>query len=283
MRTHTREIIGFLCRWCLLGMIGAVVVFVGWYSATATLAVAQDVFADVVLPDAIVRHRNYNFIRGYYWPEPQQTHFPLLLCVWPKEELSANAISRKGFVVYLPHGRPDTHYVWTKGIPYGTMAFRENSAIARVVSPQQQVFLVDARIAKRMSGSNGDVRDKFDALLETLQRAGQLVFFDTGPFSDYTAVRRELRRQYTDTPVLARSPYSSSPVNTLLLARSGLWGRRFVAITDDGELAKAAAKRKIPVHWVASPGQKTPGPKGIRIHESLSACRQHFAAGTTSP
>ncbi|MFW6146606.1 MAG: hypothetical protein ACOC7R_04655 [Planctomycetota bacterium] len=274
MDHDTREAVGQLSRWCVLGgaVLGAVIAGVAVLGAVeATVRAGR---ARVVIGDGVSRVHPYVFlpvisrpqldrgIPGYYWEDRQG-------------RLSELKVTRKGIAYLRPSedvgpGRLDLH---TVANPYSAHAPGWGSAAMFLYPGETHLVVVDTRAVltaaddrpgRRAQGGGGRrarrpqtpgtfrLADDPGALwLARLAEARPLAYLAPVPLDVYDACRHVLR-QGPSAAVLPASDTWERPadveamVETLVFVRRRL-RHRLTLVTTDDDLADAARGRRIPV------------------------------------
>jgi hypothetical protein len=279
MRQATRDILGLLCRWVLLGGAAASLAAALLLSVTAVGALAagraQPLRMDdtPTAPGALVRVRGRH---GYSSPDEIPVALLALGPDAPSWLLPGAGPQVRG---YIPGPPPGVHHAHVRGLPYGPLAYQQDGFLLVSMDPAQRLFLLDARLA---IGERAAAPQQVRAALRALRTRGQAAFFHVGPAEAYADVRRVLRKRFPGTPVL-RGPGPDQPVAVFL---SVVWGwtgrpnRPPALITGDRDLAHEAAnmKRPHPAHWVGGPPTAAVG--RLHVHRSLDRLAEALAPGS---
>jgi len=278
MRQATREILGLVCRWVLLGgaaagLAGAVLLSVTAVGAVAAGRVGPLRMDDTpTAPGALVR------VRGRHGGS-SPNEIPVAL-------LTLDATARPWLLGgagpnvrgHIPGPPPGVRQARVRGLPYGPLAYQQDSFLLVSVDRAQRLFLLDARLA---AGGRAAAPQQVRAALRALRTRGQVALFHVGPADAYADVRQALRERFPDTPVL-RGPGPGRPVSRFL---SVVWSwtgppdRLPALVTGDQDLAMQAAdaKRPHPVHWVGGPPRAAGG--RLHVHRSLGRLAQALSGG----
>jgi len=271
-----KEVVGFLCRWCLLLLAGATVVVAAWAGILASASVAADLGTAMIVADAIWDRTESAYLLGIVSPALPGCH--------PEVAMSGSADSQlllvpmSGKKLYPRPGvcRLGVNPVRTIGVPYCGHGLDRVDAVLVVIPPQRQVCLVDAAMVLK-ADSNDPAG--FAACLRELQHRYDVAFLHNGPFEDLPHVRRQLRRCYPQIPVILavdghRGPRTSFHA-AYTLKRHGRNDRRPIVVTEDPGLAHLAARSRFTMHLIAS---ARAGGKGLLAHESFAKFKEYLNA-----
>ncbi|MBS3734498.1 MAG: hypothetical protein KGY99_06175 [Phycisphaerae bacterium] len=281
MRDQTREIVGFLCRWALLGVTGGAGVAVGALVLGSAGDVAAGPTARMTVPDAVCRYPGRGHVLGQLTPPYARSPDAAALVSTPDRGLRRVPTGERHLlqrVIAPPIGASRFHFV---GIPYSRYAFARADALLWAVPPGRDVWLIDARLVPDADDAETQRWEPLLALLAAIHtRRHDAALFWTGATAAYDALRRRVRRHAGPVPVLhVLRPDGAPPLRVLLRARWRLRARDELptVITPDAALADAAAERGFPTHLVADAAQP---PQLLRAHASVTALAEHLRRRT---
>ncbi|MDP7163179.1 MAG: hypothetical protein QF577_00485 [Phycisphaerae bacterium] len=277
MRSSLPEAVGFLCRWSLLALAGAVVLVTSWAGLLAA-AVADDLHAGLILPDALWHAKAKNpYLTGFLGPSAQRVTVSMTMHQDHFGRLHLTRTYGRSIQPHLPTPPIGTHTVIVRGLPYSTLAFQQYQGRLVVVPDPQEVYLVDARLAA--DSSQGD-QAAMDRVLAHLKRIGQPALFCPHDPGQFVRLRKRLAR-YRDIPMLcATTRYGKVDLMTTIwdtsLRKLQRKNRKPFVITGDTELAILAAQQRHYTHLVAPKGA-IPNRTNLRPHDSLGHLADHLA------
>ena len=177
--------------------------------------------------------------------------------------------------IYPEIGEPQMglNRVTIKGAPYGAFAYQRIDALLCILSPQTDVFLLDAG----MAWSVDDV-DQLPGCIRQLRRLGQPVFIHAGTARKFVEVRRRLRRLESNTPVvweMMKEPQTFKGI-TSFVNRLGKDRPKPFLVTADVALARKAGENGFLTHLIAPPPQETL-PGAVHRLESLAKFKEYLA------
>lgn len=277
-----RETVGFFCRWGLLGLAGLTVLGVAATAVLATAAITSDLDAASIVPD-IIRQSDKpgGALRIGRSSIGQPYGMTSWFVHWPGRGCGFVTCNSHRQLVMRVDGTAEVglHRLAITGVPYGPFAFERTDVLFQVVWPGREVFLFDARAAGR---ALRDGPDTLAGCVTEMHRRGEVAFFHAGPLSDFSAVRRRLRRFDARIPVLCTVAKDSGAMNTIRHA-AGALNRRGKAkpllrvVTGDVRIAEGALRLGFRVHLVASPAPPAGGGARLRLHESLAKFKESLA------
>ena len=281
MQEGWREVLGFVCRWCLLGLAVGVLLLAAWAAAAATRGIAPDLQAGMVVADSVWSLRNpmTPLLVGYPSPAGSFGDAPLLICGLDGKPWLLATNWQPRFYTFVYGAGPGANAVHVQGVPYGALAFQRASGTCLVARENETVWLIDARLALRMAGGRSA------ALRQCLSRLGRpdahavVALFDAGPVDDFVGRRQQLRQGGLKLPVVCTIRRDGDPMGTLWQAAANVNGPVAV-VTDDEALAVRAAKdsrSRFRVHLISASG---PSPPGLRRYKSLAKFEESLAAGS---
>lgn len=294
--SHGQEVVGFLCRWCLLGLAGAAVVGAAGVGLKAAGGLAGESRMAVVLPDHICTPRpgpdRAYWFEGLVDPPLPGASTGLLLAKGPQGlVLMPGAATGRWWVTFQGIG-PCANRVEFKGSPYGPAAFQGDWATVTAVPAARRVFLVDSRMALEAEPNEAaELRE----CLAAMSSRGQPILFDLGDWASAPDRRRRLRTCGFDLPLVGvrksqksergqrgQGAEKGDTALQVLASISAKLGRRearngIEVITADPQLAKEAARDRFRTHWVCPSADSGAIPQGVIAHESLRALKESLS------
>ena len=275
--SHTREVIGYFCRWSLLGGVGATIALVVWASLSATAAVPSDVAAELVMVDSIAAPAEQHAVRltvgGFIKPLHVRSGIAAGLLIVQGQPVRNLRMTGEGRCQVLLDDPPaGTTRAMARGLPYGATAFQAQPVSVSIIDRSRAVFLIDARLALRALEGQGD---RWRAAFRRMQALGEAVLFHLGTRAEYSRVRAVLASAGSTALVLYDD---SAPVGDRLVRRaSRSLGRRDMrgtiqVVTGDAELARQLARQEFSVHLIEpeiAPRVSMPV-GGLRRHASVA-------------
>lgn len=281
MKDETREILGFLCRWCLLGLAWAALAAAGWVSLSA--ARHYEGQSRIVMPDMVLAAGRGAHLTGVVIPERVAAWDGFLLNRLPGGATVCNTGEHGHFLASAAGGGAGDHEIRVIGVPYGLLSFQSARALLRVVPPGREAFFVEASLAEWAA----DHAPASWARCQTAMRQrGTPAVFCAGPVAEYDALRERLRKGGIAAPVVFAEERPGNPLQTLdrarrlLLTRQG--GSSCVAVTDRAETAYRLADAGFLVHLVgADGGGATSRPRAkVQVHPDLDSLAEFLAKAT---
>jgi hypothetical protein len=253
MSEALKEIMGFFCRWCLLGLAVSAVAVVGFAMILGAKAASRDNTCHVELSDAIWQSQRTAYASGYVEPELELGDVRHFISCPGGRNLQGGYGYRNTLRMTAGTRQEGLHELEVKGSPYGRFAFFEPvQASCLIVSPQEEIYAVDARLIH----PRNQAPSVSDRLLPLLEAKGVVVFFHPWHLRDYPEsreLRQEIYRRYPRSIYLFH-PTNKKEVDGLLVLRSMLstlnrppeLGPQ--VITEDEEVAKEAQRRRLRFH-----------------------------------
>jgi len=267
----TSEIVGFLCRWLLLGGAATLISLVAWESLLATVGVSRDVHSRFVVVDAVgragagdeVKCRQRGLVTGPR--SPSGTAVVLAAC--PAQPLAKGVRDRDdGFWIRWAGCRAGSASVVCQGVPYGALAFERRTARILGVPDGRPVTLVDVRLARAAARTQPAV---WRRTLAAMANAGEVGLFFDGPTEGYGPVLAEYRRSGGEMPVLfskGRMPYLFTRIARDLARRKN---DGISIVTSDAALAGKLARAGFVVHLIAPSAAAAQPSRSMVRHGSL--------------
>ena len=276
MRDSPAEIVGFLCRWCLLALAGGTAVLGAWAGAVATQAVADETGTSIILPDGFWGPANSGrpHLSGCLSKALRRPN-PAILMSLQAGRIQTLIGAKRVFYVLVPHAGPGANPVELRGIPYGPLAFQTAAATCFMPAAGRKIFLLDARTAA--SGRQADGEPLRQCLAE-LRRRGEVALFHPGPPDAFVHSRRQSLQAGMDLLMLCTVKDSGQAMQTLWDTAWALGGKATV-ITDDRELAYMAAgdgAGRFHVHLISAEAETRPSER-LKQHPSLEKFKEYLA------
>lgn len=247
MDEHSKEITGFLCRWCVLALAATAAIGAGAMAVRAIAAAPTETRARLMLPDAIRR-------------PPAAGQEVLIPCqVEPGDRAAVQVLWEAGDgKVREGHGPVWWHLrywdppaqgrvgIRLMGNPFCTVGLEEVRATLLMAPLPRDLYLLDARLAARQvqpHAAHGELHD----LLAEMSPRGDVAFVTPGDCHEMLPLRALLREAGLTEPVLGEM-HPKSPVDVLrqtrralrLSAKRPLPAENVVLISDDASFVRAA-------------------------------------------
>jgi hypothetical protein len=272
-----KEVVGFLCRWCLLALAGAGMVLVAWMTDLASGSVAADLKAAMTVPDAVWGRQQGAHLFGITSPAIPRCSYELAMCGSAESELLFAPTVGRRIYPRLSVLRIGHNAVRIIGVPYSRHAFERDEALLQIVAPGRQVCLVDAAVAP---GDGAADAAGFAESLRELQRRYDVAFFHNGSVEQFAGVRRYLRKEFPGIP-LVFTVDDNLKSNTLphaawtLKKHEGEPGEPAV-VTGDASLAVSACKSGFRVHLVGAAAVRDKRAYKLQVHESFAKFKEYL-------
>jgi len=248
MTEEIKEPIGFLCRWLLLALAGLSVAGAAWAGVSSTFGLRERLSMRMICPDHVSRGGKRATGLTLVTGPARHANRSLLLLVLPDGRLMTPIFWRGLWVqpYYGPDASPGVRSAVIQGMPYGPLTLQRRQVAVHVLTREQPVVVVDARLALA-----GDAPRTVDAL-RRLGRLGAVVLYYPGQPHGFPRVHEQSRGRFAGTPILCRQ--QDATVDDLA-ARfpASVFRSNYVVVTGDAELADGLARRG-PTYLVA-PGE----------------------------
>jgi len=276
----TSEIVGFLCRWLLLGGAGALIGLVAWESLLATVGVSQDVHARFVVVDSIARAGakadGHCYQRGLLSGLGSPSGMAMALAARGAEPIKVVSHHRgDGFWVRWSGCRAGNVPVVYQGVPYSCLAFERQTARILGVPDGRAVTVVDVRLARAAARAQPETwRDTLAAQASL----GDVALFFDGPADHYSAVLTEYRRSGGQLPVLLG--HRPMPQLFARIARDLARGKGdgISIVTSDAALAGKVGQAGFAVFLIDPSAAANPASRGVVPHASLDRFKDSLPA-----
>ena len=289
-RENWQEAVGFLCRWGLLALAGAVVFCAAWAGFAAAEGIAGELALDVTLPDAVWGEANQArpHMTGYLSTARSAAAPPVLMVVWRGKVQALAPHGGRRIYPGVRGGRPGANPIQIRAIPYGPFAFQHAQATFLLAAAGRPLFLLDARMLP--SARQQEVAVWRQCAAAAAGR-GEVAMFHPGPLAAFIRARQRLRLAGIDLPVVCSvdpDEVDLVGMRTLGAVWSTWWGRPssdkpirpVIVVTSDRTLAASAAgdsRRRFDVHVIDGP--QAPLARDITWHASLAKFKESLAAG----
>jgi hypothetical protein len=266
------EVVGFLCRWLLLGGAAGLIGLVAWESLLATAYVSQDIQCRFIVPDCIWRagldRSSLCYQPGMIVGRGAASGLPAVLAVRQTGPIEMGLIESAGnFWIFWPGCQAGNVRAACVGAPYSSLAFGRQTAYVLGVPDGRPLTLVDARLAPPRGKA---LLLAWQEAMAATARLGEAALFcpDASP-AEYEAILADYRNAGGKLPVLYRPekmPYLFAQV-AADLARPKQTGMSVV--TGDARLAELAAGAGFSVHLIGVPPAPSGTAQGIVNHATL--------------
>jgi hypothetical protein len=280
VKDESREVAGFLCRWCLLALasvLAASAAFVGAVAASPRQEALRLTLSDVACPAS-----PFAAVPGRLVPSPEAPADLRLLALYgDRMRVCSYEVP---YLLYLPLDPASAGDLSVRviGVPYVFLMFGGQEGTIRLVSPGARAFLIDSSLdeAERANSPGPWAR-----AVELMGRRGTLAFFHPGPAESLEAFRADLRHRGMAAPVLCEFADKAPALASLRLAFGSLrqQGRGpclMTVVTDDPERASAGAALGCRAHWVMPPGAApAANDRRVTVHRDLASFVQFLEIG----
>jgi hypothetical protein len=274
--THLREVLGFVCRWSLFALAGAICVAVGLVSALVADAATGEVCATMTVPDAVYFQKGdpRRLVWGYLQPDIPY-YAPILgVCHNQDGPLLLVEGDRKTLYPVVEAAETGVYRVTVTGMPHAAVAFQEEVAILRIVPDRREVFLIDAAMYLDAPAAR---QGEFRGCMAEMRRRGEPALFEVGTRQGFLAHRAKLRVLHADMPLLWAPQELGDPLATLHRAARPIKSR-CVVITDQAALAAQAASAGFATELIAPADQAAAAVGGLRRHDSIAKFKEYLAS-----
>lgn len=281
MEDRIGEPVGFLCRWSLLALVGAIVLAAVSAMLTTAGAAIRNVSPNMAVGDVVCEESRKRDVVVVGIPLPaMETAAPAMVLGSVSGGPLMLSVGYGGYIVMrLPRPKTGRYQLRLIGVPYGPMAFYSDDVLVRVLPADEKVFLVDDRLALSIGPNQ---RSAWRQAVALMRRYGEFAVFHSGSASQLAAVRDRIRRAYHQAPVLFDDAGKGDSLRTLfrtswaLNPRRRRGKRRPRVITADADLARRAAAKGFGVYLVSpSPAAAM---RRVTVFASFGALRDRLVA-----
>jgi hypothetical protein len=239
-----KEQLGYLCRWGLLMLAGAVLVLVGCLYCSAVAVSSSELSAAIILPDFVRMPAGHLWLPCYTTPASPVTRVILWHTNITGLEVSQGDTEPLHLWCECPHGTGE-YRVTARGNPYSSLAMASAQSRLRVLGPKGRIFVVDCRLVDEALGDPNRTAVCKAAVAEMKLR-GQIVYFTDRPVGEMAALRDRLRGAGFEDPVLCPPEGAQSPEDLLKQLECDHWrpAGELTIVTGDVQLALAAALQR---------------------------------------
>jgi len=280
------EVVGFICRWLLLGGAAGLIGLVAWECLLATVNVSQDIHCRFVMPDVIRRAgaqpTGIWCQEGLLVGRGPATGLPVVLAARQAEPIKmGKSYSPDNVVIFWPPCQAGAVRALCVGAPYSSLAFQRLTTCILGVPDGRRLSLVDAGLAPPRQTTP---RLAWKQALAAMARLGDVALFC--PFADrarYEAMLADYRLAGGTLPVLYRPekmPYLFRRV-AADLARPNADG--IIIVTGDAPLAGQAAEAGFTVHLLRPRAAAPDATPRIVHHDTLDELKDSLAKDSPPP
>lgn len=278
VKDEQREIVGFFCRWCLLGLAWAGLAAAGFVGVVA--ASPHQETPRAFLSDEVFLPTRYPWTMGRLVPPPKAAADVWLL-VRVGDQVSVAGYDESD-LLFLPLARPARGdiRIGVIGMPFVFLMFPGDAGTLRFIAPDERVFLIDSSLDASAGGASPVL---WARALAALRRRGGVAFLHPGPAAEFQTYRQDLRRRGIGDPVLCAFARGGAAA-TLTDARSALRAKDRRAdlttvVTGSRALSRAAAEMGFGAIWIVPRGVQAPsGEAPVKAFASLDSFVQSIDA-----
>lgn len=270
--SEAREILGFLCRWVLMGLAAMSLAGLAAFCVAHASPIRDE--GDVIMPEAVWNGQGDFYLRGRLSGGLFHRKAPLLLGAVAGEPYLVGSSDERVYYLPVRGAREGMNTVVFRGLPYGPAAEVRGSTRVLVVAPAQRVFLLDDRIPIRQGTAS------LPGLLAALHSRGQVVLFTGHGAQDWTRERADLFGMGMRQVLVPMPDTRESWLRVLRLTAQSL-GRppsALEVITSDPALAVEAVDEGFSVDLVASPRLLAASHPSLRVHSSFANLQADLAS-----
>lgn len=253
----TKEMIGYISRWCLLAMSVMLAMASSAIIFRAMATMREDPERSVVVSDAIwCKAGNFAMsLYGSVQPDPSGWDMDRLLARNPDLSLSLVAFSARHIYLTAPQPPKGLGRVEILSIPYSSAAFEKWSLQLLVPRGHETIYMIDAYMA---AVSDPAATTEMLGLLTDLKRRGIVIFICAEQGEDFVDLRQAVDRLDPEAMLICTDRRPSEPLKTTTslpqhyLDMSGLENMRgrLVVVTDDPNCAMQVTSVRIQTYLV---------------------------------
>lgn len=282
MQDRLREAVGFICRWCLLGLACLVGPFIAWISVVAASAVSTSLSASMIFPDGVCpagAPRGIH-LKGIPGSGLSSLDYPQVICDNGDGRMTLVPKYGTRFYARVVSPLPGLIHLRMIGTPYGCLAFESRQALLLCVPEGRRAYLIDGRCAVDLPPEEAGAPA---GAIGEMRRTGEPAFFCPDGLDSFLALRGALLRLCPEVPILCDVPEKKVNVTHNLYVVSGTLGRHdgetLHVVTADAEMAlQAAADARFFVHFLGPGRAELAGKPRLRVHESWAKLKVFLAA-----
>jgi len=283
---ETKEMIGYISRWCALALSMALVLAAATAVGRATPLMSHTDHPRLVISDGlIVGDETFNqLLLGLIDPHPLQWDERHVLVSDPAHHVSMVPMWSNGLPVRMTHLPVGRSSMSVSAVPYGREAFDRWRFNVLSLTGDERLFMVDARMAD-LSGP--EPSPQMLSLLTDLKRRGIVVFVATGAGKDFAELRRRALTADNDAIVICSAshqwPVMALPGNFLKDTRLGEL-KGLVVITGNRTSAAQTTKESIRTYLVGQEKTDRPGPENpyLTSYQTLAELRSYIKRHPTN-
>jgi hypothetical protein len=262
---HLKEVLGFICRWYVLGLACACVPAVVWMGLQAGNADAQASQADLAVSGGLYRQGRDVELVGYYSPASHESCSQVMGGL-PGQEVSLAYTIPPLVVQFVVNPAVGNNLVSIKGLPYGPLAFCRTSPRLVVVPKSKPALLIDARVC--LAASSGD-RRLLKLMIDRQADRACLAIIHGGPGPAAQQADVELRHAGFNLPFIWRSAEKEDWLSTVLSITWALVARpdAVTVVTADAGLARTLLTRGYRVEFIMPGNAADTDVKGKKLRQ----------------
>jgi hypothetical protein len=274
---ETAEVIGLLCRWCLLALAAALVAAVTWTVVVAGGQAAERGPGSVVCSDALWMGDDYDDanLKAAADPPVAEWDEEALLSSASGEELWLGRLTPSYVHIRVAQPTAGLNRVHLQGIPYSRRWLADiDQPVVLVLPRTERVWALDMGVFAELAEDRpGTTRD----LLAMIRRRGRAVWVYCGPTERFVRYRRWARSESPDSVAVHLDTVRPGRLAELrtFMRRSNLRNVECTIVTGEEGLARDGAFYGRQIHLIG-PAGKVAG-KTITRHESLAKFKEYLA------
>ncbi len=253
MSEDSRNMIGLLCRGCLLAVVGSGVVAAVAVAMAAAVSLPAGGPSRLCVPDGLVREGFTVRVVADFVPQlPSRITGYMMLSGLEGTPRSQALMDGKDFRLSPKVERPGVYNFDVSGVPYGGFSFLTSRSQIVVVPADRPVYILDALLVQPPSAAEVVTR-----VISRLESKGSVAYIHPGPPAEYLKFRERLRASGDVRPVLCTNDLvAGAEMAMVYLATAlGLDSARHAPaeiITGDVGLARLAVPRRFTVRFIGA-------------------------------